>query len=451
MGEFTVNSIDAAVIGGGASGLAAARELSRRGFRTLLLEARNRLGGRIFTHHEPPAPFPVELGAEFIHGDSDALFSALRSRTVVRIPDAHVESRDGTFQPVDDFWGTVERVSLRLQQRFVRRGAADLSFGDYVRSLDLSRPDRERLIQYAEGFQAAHADLISARSLAGEGAEASSRQFRIVDGYDAVIEDLVQALDPDLAEIRLGSRVTEIVWKPGHVAIRGQGPDGRALENIRARVAIIALPHALLKAGTPRFDPDLPDKRRAAAQLEVGQVFKVTFLFAKRFWDPEEFFTTRTARGGSPADDLSFVIAAAEHVPVWWTAAPAQVPLLTGWVGGRRAEAMLALDPRTRVDRSLNSLGRALRVPRVRLDRLLQASWTHDWSRDPFSLGAYSYVRVGGVTAPSRLGRPVSGTLFFGGDSTDLSTMGTVTGALGGGIRAGREAVEVLSKRGRIP
>jgi monoamine oxidase len=442
------HSPDALIVGGGVSGLAAAREISRAGFLVQLLEARDRLGGRIQTIHDPTSPVPIETGAEFIHGEPEETFSLLRpgGPTALQLPDSHLESRNGSFHPVEDFWGSVEDVNFRLKKHFARRSARDVSYADYLRTLRLAPALRRRLLQYAEGFQAAHADRISARSLAGEAGGNSYRQFRLRDGYDSVVRELQRGLSPARTTIRLECRVSDIDWSPGRVAVRGTNGNGRAFPGLRAPVAVLAVPHALLKAGALRFDPDLPEKRRAASQLEVGQAFKITFLFREAFWDAEEFIARRSPGGRSTQTHLAFLISADEEVPVWWTAAPVRAPVLTGWAGGPRAERLLALDPEQRTDLALASLARALRFPRRNLEALVQSSWSHDWSRDPFSGGAYSYIGVGGSSAPAALAKAVSSTLFFGGDMTDAETMGTVAGALAGGIRAGREAVRALQR-----
>jgi monoamine oxidase len=103
--------------------------------------------------------------------------------------------------------------------------------------------------------------------------------------------------------------------------------------------------------------------------------------------------------------------------------------------------AMLRLDEKSRVERSLQSLSRVVALPRQHLDGLLDRWWTRDWSQDPFSLGAYSYVGVGGFRAPAILSQPVRNTLYFAGDFMEIGTMGTVEGAIAAGRRAALQAL----------
>ena len=141
---------------------------------------------------------------------------------------------------------------------------------------------------------------------------------------------------------------------------------------------------------------------------------------------------------------MNFLHAPGAEIPTWWTAQPIRGPVLTGWVGGVRAETLLSEDPASRLERSLVALSDILAVPRRELEEQL-ASWaSHDWRADPFARGAYSYLGVGGFNAPRGLARPVDGTLFFAGEATTADMIGTVAGALASGRRAAREALEAL-------
>jgi len=121
-----------------------------------------------------------------------------------------------------------------------------------------------------------------------------------------------------------------------------------------------------------------------------------------------------------------------------------RAPVLTGWVGGVAAEALLAEDAPSRLERALVALSDILAVPRRVLEAQLDAWRSHDWRADPFARGAYSYIGVNGTGAPRALGRPVDGTLFFAGEATDAAQIGTVAGALASGRRAAREVATAL-------
>jgi monoamine oxidase len=440
---------DAIILGAGAAGLAAARDLSLAGLRVTVLEARDRIGGRILTVRDGGVSLPVELGAEFIHGEARETQALCASGRLIvdRLSGESFLARRGSLRPAPDFWGKVERFSQSLDRRFRVRGARDQSFSASVQSARLPEKDRELLLQFARGFQGADPLLLSAKSMAGEGAEASDDQYRVVSGYGAVVDQLRAESDPDAIDLRLETVATEVHWKPGEVRVRARSAADRGDEDFRARALVVALPHAVLKSGALRFSPRPTEILRAISRLEVGQVFKIVFRFREVFWEADGFLRERLSRRSRNGSPLGFVQSPGEDIPVWWTADPARAPVLTGWAGGPDAAALLRLDEKSQAERSLQCLSRLFALPRTTLDQLVERRWTYDWSRDPFSLGAYSYVGVGGTEAPQVLARPVRETLFFAGDYLNGGTMGTVEGALKGGRRAALRLLESRTSR----
>ncbi len=410
---------DVLILGAGAAGLAAARELSRAGRRVTILEARPRPGGRILTFEDSLSPLPVELGAEFVHGKTREFFELLRESRlpVEEIPDHHLQLRSGKFAPLSGFWEDVEDLARGIRRRF--HDGKDVSVAAHLDGAAIGPERRSRLLRFVEGFHAADPAKMSARSLAAA-ASSGTEQYRIVGGYGALVRRLCADLDADL---RLNTAAAALRWRKGEVEVDApRGP-------FRARAAVVALPLALLKAGALRFQPPLPAKERAARLLEIGHVFKIVLRFREAFWK----------------DDVTFLHAEGVDIPVWWTPRPALAPQLTGWLGGPRAEKFLKLPEAARVERALDSLERAFGLPRRTLDGRLQSWAAHDWTADPHSRGAYAYVGVGGMAAQKALARPIKGTLFFAGEALDPEAVGTVGGALASGRRAGRAALRALS------
>ncbi|MBV8881296.1 MAG: FAD-dependent oxidoreductase [Planctomycetaceae bacterium] len=435
---------DVLVIGAGAAGLSAARDLSLAGCRVTLIEARNRLGGRVHTVHDPLSPLPIELGAEFIHGQSESTFEIVRAARLQadEIPEGHYVSREGHLEQATGFWERIEESTEVLRRALRRNPGTDCSFAEYLERAGVDGERGRELREFIEGFQAAHLDKISARSLAVETDETSSHQFRLPGGNDGLIQSLARSLDPERVTLRLNTIARRLRWSRGAVTLSADSATGRPLDDFRARSAVVALPHALLREGRLEFEPALADKQRAAALLEVGQVFKIVLRFRESFWEDEDFLRSRMKKSPDELPGLAFLHTRENDVPVWWTSLPSRSPLFTGWAGGPRAERLLALEERERIDRSLESLSKGLSMPRGVLDDRLESWSSHDWKSDPFSGGAYTYVGVGGVPALQAMARPVEGTLFFAGEYTELEEIGTVSGAISSGRKAARALLQ---------
>jgi monoamine oxidase len=438
------------VVGAGAAGLAAARELSQTGIGVTIIEARDRIGGRIFTVHDANAPLPIELGAEFVHGEAAETFRIVQAAQLVlaELPEEHYRSRAGKLAPLGDFWGTIQTVQRGIHRDMRRNGKRDFSFAAYLEHAKLGADVRELVVDFVEGYHAAHIERVSARFLTvGEDetdCDAGTKQFRIVSGGDGIVQWLKGGLSPDHTELRLNTVASALVWRRGRVALRCAHRSGTLLDPFRACAAVIAVPHAVLRANALRFEPELPAKRRAVERIEVGQVFKIVLRFRESFWEAEDFLSERLAQHPADPPELNFLHAHDAAVPTWWTALPARVPVLTGWAGGPRAEALLAESEQSRVTHTLDALSQAIAVPRARLDELLEAWTLHDWRADPFSLGAYSYPGVGGIGAQRALARPIESTLFFAGEATDAEQTATVAGAIASGRRVAREVIAAL-------
>ncbi len=187
------------------------------------------------------------------------------------------------------------------------------------------------------------------------------------------------------------------------------------------------------------FSPRLPQsKQEALRKLEMGHVMRITLQFKERFWEKVH------PHGGKDLNktlsDLSFLFSDDERFPTWWTKMPAKFPIITGWAPFKSADVLSGRHSKIVIGKALTTLSRLTDMPKSDLENLLEKAHFHDWQSDPFSRGAYSYVKVGGKDAPGILGRPVERTLFFAGEATDISGhTGTVHGAIASGKRAAQE------------
>lgn len=424
---------DVVIIGAGAAGLSAARVLSGAGKNICILEAKDRVGGRISTLHLPDLPLPIELGAEFIHGENETSLGIVDAAalTAFELPDQHWWLRDGSHERITDFWKQINQIRAKIGTR-----TRDLSFADFLRSQRSLTPRlRDLSRNFVEGYHAAHADRMSTLALkladGEQGDSGGNKQFRIANGQVSLIEWLRSGLDPDRTSLRLGTVVTNVEWAPGNVTIDCRARETKATERIRARALLITIPIGVWKAareqeGAIAFDPPLREKEQALATLEAGHVVKIAFRFRERFWE----------------DGKNFVHSDDRFMPTWWTEAPVRSPILTGWAGGHAADALLAEGEEAMIERGLDAMARAWLVPRKKIDAQLVGTFHHDWQKDPYTRGAYSYAAVGGSGSADELAKPIRGTLFFAGEATSSDETGTVAGAIESGKRAAKELLK---------
>jgi len=200
------------------------------------------------------------------------------------------------------------------------------------------------------------------------------------------------------------------------------------------------------ETGAIGFSPSLPILDDVRKRLAMGSVIRVVLLFRERWWTKR----LRSVPRNASLDALSFLHADSGDVPVWWTLHPAHLAAIVGWCGGPSALRLVGRPADEIRDRAIASLAKNLGVSRRRVSSQLVESWTHDWQRDPYSRGAYSYALVGGAGAATDLARPVQQTLWLAGEAADAEGRnGTVHGALGSGRRAGRSAAAALTARKR--
>ena len=437
------------VIGAGVAGLAAARALHDAHVRVTVLEARPRIGGRIYTRHVPGLALPVELGAEFVHGRVRETLQIADEAGILLGEMSHAwwSVAGGKLQAPDEEEWAVGKVMQRLDPQ----RTPDRSFADFVGSLRSDATVDPSVIaaipdtlRYVQGFDAADPARVGERWLAVS--EAASQKdehehmYRVPAGDDQVPEAIAAHLPPDA--IRLSTVVREIEWEPGRVSVFAD------MTTVSARAAVVTIPLGVLSAradGTPgpiAFRPDLGGPVRAAlGGVAMGAALRIVMQFKTAFWD-----TLPVEGGGDAPSDLSFLSIEDQEFPVWWTSFPLRASVLTAWMGGPRAEAMASLTSDQIVDRALHALSRACGIPRARLDTMHVGSWYHDWHNDPFARGSYSYGVTGGIDAPQVLGRPIGNTLFLAGEATDPDGRGgTVHAAIASGQRAAKAVLAALT------
>lgn len=445
---MTEESVDVVVVGAGAAGLAAAEVLARAGKTLRLLEARPRIGGRVDTRRLPGWPAPVELGAEFVQGKARSLLARARKLGLKVRPTGqrHLTLEDG--QLVD------ARRALEAALSRVAALHGDVPVDEALDAQGLEPAERVLARSYVEGYYAADASRASAEAI-GQLERASravhgDETARIDGGYLGLLEGLLGAVRkraPDA--LRLSTVVTEIRWSAGRVGVHARKSTGLVLPPLQARAVVVTVPLGVLRAppgasGAIRFAPRVHEVERAAAALASGPLFKMLLRFREPFW----LSGTPTAHHAR-LRGFGYAHLPGGPVPTWWTTAPVESGVLTGWAGGPLAQELSAMAPDARRDRALVTLERLFGTGRPRLEALLEDEVVHDWQSDPFARGGYAVIPVGGLGAPRMLARPVAETLFFAGEHTHVDQAGTVHGAIETGERAARACLEVLEDRRR--
>ncbi len=446
--------VDVVVVGAGAAGLAAADALARRGRTVRVLEARPRIGGRIDTQSPPGWPVPVELGAEFVQGKARTLLALARKarRSVVPTGQRHLTLQEGRL--VDA--GPLLEEALAAVAELHGDLPVDEALEALVRAGHLTPEERVLARQYIEGYYAADVTRASAEAIGAleraSRALQADRAARIEGGFVSVLERVLASVLKRVPDaLRLSAVVTEVLWSAGQVLVHARKCTGHVLAPVRARAAIVTVPLGVLRApvgatGAIRFAPRVHDVERAAGALVQGPLFKLLLRFREDFWTSG----TPTAHHAR-LRGFGFAHLPGGPVPTWWTTAPVESGVLTGWAGGPLAQELSALAPDARRDRALASLEGLFGVPRGRLEELLDDERYHDWQADPFARGGYAVTPVGALGAPQVLARAVADTLFFAGEHTHTEGQaGTVHGALETGEQAARACLDALQERTRV-
>ncbi len=456
--------VDVLIAGAGMAGLMAACLLAESDLSVLVVEAADQVGGRMRSHRVAGLKAPVELGAEFVHGRPADLISLIKEAGLHL---EEVEGRDYCFQhgqvgPCEEHQGLA--VIARMANFCKDHPGLDMSFQDYLRDSANARPltpgedasltpdttlnedARQSARRYVEGFNAADADAISIQSLSrqqeAEDAIEGDRLFRVSEGYSALARFLERRLMKAGGRIVFRTTIQEVSWRPGAVAFCMSPATGPRL--LKGRQALITLPLGVLQSAQLLFSPR-PDYLDLLQSMAMGTVLRLTLGFRKPFWD-----TTQSPRG-----DMSFLLAPETFPGVFWTRSPMsmnrphfqrgrqenmQQATLTAWVGG---PAATNVGSQAFVEQTVEALAKIFQLPADGLRSLIVSTHLHDWNQDPLTLGAYSYVREGGMEQSARLSLPVADTLFFAGEHTDTTGhWGTVHGAMRSGIRAAGQIMQ---------
>jgi monoamine oxidase len=412
-------SYDCIIIGAGATGLYAASKLTATGKRVLLLEARNRVGGRIYTITDARFTRPIDAGAEFIHGDVPITLSLLKEAKISfhEMTGEMFQMENGSLKESNLFDRDWPRIIHQLHQL-----KSDIPFEEFLHRYF---PGNEQLHQnikrFVEGYNAADSTKVSSFALREEwSAEEEPTQNRPENGYGPLIDHLLNEALKNHLVLRLNEEVIEINWSGELLRVKS------SKEVYTASKTLITVPLGVLQAEKIKFSPPIPEYISAAQQIGFGPVIKIVAELKKSFWE-------KCVRRKFPS--FKFIFSDAD-VPTWWSQQPSNAPIITGWLGGPKVHLF---EKRNFQALALKSLSYLMDVGQKEMETNIEAIYIHDWLNDPFSIGAYSYDMLQSPDAKKILNEPLSEKIYFAGEAC---YSGAYTGTVEAAFQSAENAVE---------
>jgi monoamine oxidase len=413
---------DIIVIGAGAAGLMAARELSKAGKSVIILEARDRIGGRIYPLPAEEWGYEAQGGAEFVHGGAPI------SKDILHTVGATLTNPTEWWTVRDGPPTKIERLSIHdpaLEEK-LKALTTDLPVAQF---LDLYFPAgkydalRDFVSRWVEGYDVADTHKASAFSLREEMLnEGIWMQMCIKEGYGTLLSFLRKECEGNNVKILLNKEALSIHMQGSKVSIRCK--DGTTHV---ATQTIVTVPLPVLQ--TLEFIPAIPEKMHAAAQIGFGGVIKVIIRFKNKWW---------TGSREQQFEKLFFMLSK-EAVPTWWTQYPEPRTTLTGWLPGPSAQAIASQSDEDILSHALESLSHIFSVSIDTLREEIVNVKVVNWITDPYARGAYSYETPGSAAAIAELIKPVGNKLFFAGEGVYQGEAGgTVEAALASGMETAK-------------
>ena len=331
------------VVGAGVAGLIAASELAEAGLSVIILEARERMGGRIYTLNDLEQQFPIELGAEFIHGRPPEILNVLQKNdiSISEVDGDNFCVQNGKLSSCD-FFSEVDEILHRMNDK-----EPDESFADFLQRCcpHASKETKEHALGYVAGFNAADPAQVSVhwlfRQMKAEEKIEGDRAFRPQGGYWSLLDLLQKRATKAGVRVRTNTVVQRIVWRAGSVSIDAVW--GKQSVSLRASRVLVTVPLGVLQArpgepGAIEFSPALPqEKLDSISGMEMGKVMRVVLHFKERFWDRIQ----PSASSNKTLSEMSFLFSQDEWFPTWWTSMPDRSPVITGWAPWQSAEKAL--------------------------------------------------------------------------------------------------------------
>ena len=421
---------DVIIIGGGATGLMAAKILSAN-HKVLVLEAKDRLGGRIYPVNS--FSFPAEGGAEFIHGNLKTTFGLLK--------EAHLnkEKIKGTFCKVEKGKWYADNHLVPGWELLIQRMKdckKDVSIHDF---LDISFKEKKfdalkkYFTKYIEGYDAANPVNTSVFAIRKEMEAGDAPQYRPEPGYYSLADYLKEACLKNGGIIKTNEPVTKLLRNKNIEIFTSQ-------KKYFCKKVICAVPLGVLQSTRKQksfidFPDFLKGHLNAAKKIGNGPVIKFLLEFDKAFWFDKNFLKDKNIQ----APSYLFTDTA---IPTWWTQYPSQEPLLTGWIAGPSSYKMRNYSTKKFKQIVLESLSLVFTLPVDDLQKRLKNFRVVNWINEAYILGGYSYPTLQTTKARKILQKPFDNAFYFAGEYVPKNSSSTVDAALLSGKSVAEQIVK---------
>jgi monoamine oxidase len=419
------SELDIGIAGAGIAGLVAGTELQRAGYNVSIFEAGTCIGGRI--QSIKVGGLIVETGPEFIHGHLRETLGLLKKY------DIDYEVIDGKMYSA---WNG------KLEETYGMTKGWDLLLNK-MKSLEYDQPLNEFLennfqgnqfnelkkfaTRFAEGFDLADTNDASTMALYSEWQHEESDQYRIPTGYGSLIAAIEKEFKTQGGKILLNHSIAKVDWN--YDAVQIETTDHRVFKIDKL---IISLPISLLNQREPSsesiiFHPGLEKKKAAFQNIGFGTVVKIVMIWESTFWK-------------TLAPDAQFIFSDC-FFPTWWTQNPMDIPMLSGWLGGPKAELYADKADAFFLDNALESLAYMFSLKKEVIKRNLKEFRIFNWKNKPWIRGAYSYARVGSQEARAICREPVQQRIYFTGEAY---YEGPFPGTVEAAVVSGQETVRQI-------
>jgi len=410
-----ISSMKAIVIGAGAAGLMAAYELTRKGADVIILEADNRIGGRIHTLIPSGFTQPIEAGAEFIHGHLPLTLALMEQAKMpyVEASMAMTEFKNGSFTAAfnSEHWERFEKIVSLLKRDCTLNELLDRHFRGPV-----FKDFRMQCQQMAQGLDLADPDKLSVFCIREEWTSSES-QYRTVSGYGPLLDFLAHQIIINGGQILLNHRVSKITWDKGNVAVK-VGSD-----IFKADSVIVTTTLGNLQQRQIAFKPKIDDSLFEV--IGFGNVLKIVMEFENAFWEKSH-------------PDLGFLFTDNDYT--FWTQLELRRPVLMGWIGNDKASDLGALPDSEIIAQLLYKLGEAF--PESQVQKVLKASVVFRYTPDQPTSGGYSWTMPQSLKAIRKINEGIENTLWFAGEAFERTgNVATVEAAFQSGRYSARKVL----------